>query len=147
MTITTLNVNEPFDLPDGFINTAYSHTLAPLNNSGSVTWAIANGTLPPGLVLNTSSGAIAGPPTTQGLFNFTYSLNDGTNTIYRGASLRIWGIHILPTCWSTPFRTSRMARSQSDAQAATEATRSPRAGLPQGLSMNSSGVIAGTPTQ
>ena len=25
MTITALNVNEPFDLPDGFIGTAYSH--------------------------------------------------------------------------------------------------------------------------
>src|SRR5580765_1126785 len=38
MTITALNVNEPFDLPDGFIGTAYSHTLAPLNNPGGVTW-------------------------------------------------------------------------------------------------------------
>src|SRR5690349_17367716 len=34
MTITTLNVNEPFDLPEGFAGSAYSYTLKPLNNPG-----------------------------------------------------------------------------------------------------------------
>ena len=148
MTITALNVNEPFDLPDGFIGTAYSHTLAPLNNPGGVTWGIANGTLPPGLTLNAATGAIAGPPTAQGLFNFTYSLNDGTNTIYRGASIRVWGIHLVPDVLTSavqnqPYGPVTIARTGGNGTY----TFTGGAGLPQGLSMSSSGVISGTPTQ
>jgi len=96
MTITTLNVNEPYDLREALANSSYSYALAPLNNAGTVTWAFAGGQLPPGLTLS-AGGVIAGNPTAPGLYNFTYSLNDGTNTIYRGANIRVTRVRITST--------------------------------------------------
>ena len=40
------------------------------------TWSIASGSLPAGLALNTSSGAITGTPTAAGTFNFTARVSD-----------------------------------------------------------------------
>ncbi len=72
VTITTAS------LPDGYTNGLfYSQTLAasitpPLTTmNATLTWSIPTGALPPGLSLNTSTGAITGNPTTTGVYNFT----------------------------------------------------------------------------
>lgn len=51
----------------------------PLAASGGVpplTWSITAGSLPPGLVLNATTGQISGTPTTQGPFPFTVEVTD-----------------------------------------------------------------------
>src|SRR5579864_1379633 len=53
-------------LPDGVSGTAYSATLQSTGGTGAVTWSLTTGTLPTGLTLNTSTGAITGTPTTPG---------------------------------------------------------------------------------
>src|SRR5207302_6466795 len=57
LTITTTS------LPNGQVNTAYSTTLAATGGTTPYTWSLTSGTLPSGLTLNATSGAITGTPT------------------------------------------------------------------------------------
>ena len=48
-----------------------------LNATGAVSFALKSGTLPPGLVLNASTGSITGTPTTKGWSNFSIEVTNG----------------------------------------------------------------------
>ncbi|MBI4835208.1 MAG: putative Ig domain-containing protein, partial [Planctomycetes bacterium] len=68
--IPQLNITTA-SLPDGEVNHPYS---AGLNYSGGLppyTWSILSGSLPAGLNLNSSTGAITGTPESNGTANFT----------------------------------------------------------------------------
>lgn len=62
--------------------TNYSTVFSGFTVSGGATapysWSLVQGlgTLPPGLLLNASTGQIAGDPTTQGIYDFTVRMND-----------------------------------------------------------------------
>ena len=56
-------------LPNATLNAPYTATLA-ANLSGA-TWSLSSGTLPTGLTLNSSTGAITGTPTAAGTSTFT----------------------------------------------------------------------------
>jgi hypothetical protein len=57
LTITTTS------LPNGQVGVAYSTTLTATGGTKPYTWSLTSGTLPAGLSLNASTGAIAGTPT------------------------------------------------------------------------------------
>ena len=63
-------------LPDGVVGAAYSQTLTEQNGLAPFTWALASGSLPAGLSLNTSTGAITGTPTQPGVSSFTVQVTD-----------------------------------------------------------------------
>ena len=71
LTITTTS------LPNGALTSAYSATLAASGGTQPYTWS-QSGSLPPGLQLNATSGAISGTPTTAGSFTFTAQLTDNS---------------------------------------------------------------------
>src|SRR5712691_11787459 len=66
-------------LPDGVLNTAYTATLQSTGGKGAVTWSIAAGSLPSGLALNASTGAITGTPTAAGTSGITVKVTDSGN--------------------------------------------------------------------
>jgi type II secretory pathway component GspD/PulD (secretin) len=66
-------------LPDGVLNTPYSATLQSAGGTGTVTWSISAGSLPSGLVLNASTGAITGTPTAAGTSAITVNATDSSN--------------------------------------------------------------------
>jgi hypothetical protein len=70
LTITTTS------LPDGSVGGAYSQTAAATGGITPYTWSITSGSLPNGLSLNASTGAITGTPTAQGTANFNLHLTD-----------------------------------------------------------------------
>jgi len=63
-------------LLSGTIGVPYSAALAASGGTLPYTWSISSGSLPAGLALNSSTGAISGMPTTAGTFNFTALVTD-----------------------------------------------------------------------
>src|SRR5271157_245600 len=141
-------------LPDGAIGVAYSQGVTAVGGYGLNTYAFAltQGTLPPGLGLNTSSGVIFGTPTTTGLFNFTMQVTSqlsGSSALAASAAL---SINIPPpltiTTTSLPAGTVGVAYSQTLAASGGAPPYTWRLGsgsLPGGLTFTS-GSISGTPT-
>lgn len=63
--------------PPATIDTPYSLALRAAGGGGR-TWSIASGQLPPGLTLNSSTGAITGSPTVAGVYEFRVRVSDGS---------------------------------------------------------------------
>ncbi len=63
-------------LPSGTRSSAYSFTLASSGGVGTKTWSLASGSLPPGISLNSTTGIIAGTPTTSGTYYFVVEVSD-----------------------------------------------------------------------
>ncbi len=65
-------------LPAGTVGVHYSTTLVAANGASPYSWAIASGSLPPGLVLSTG-GVISGVPTTSTTFSFAVTVTDSAS--------------------------------------------------------------------
>ena len=72
----------PTSVTNGVVGTAYSATLAATGGSGSATFSISAGALPPDLTLD-PTGALAGTPTTPGTYLFTATATDGSCSVSR----------------------------------------------------------------
>ncbi|HXD09568.1 MAG TPA: Ig domain-containing protein, partial [Anaerolineales bacterium] len=79
-TIRVIEITSPVSLPAGTTGTPYSYTLTQ-SGAGTPLWALADGTLPDGLTLNSLTGEISGTPTTAGTSIFTLTLLDAGNEI------------------------------------------------------------------
>jgi hypothetical protein len=64
--------------PTGTYNSAFSYNLVATQSPTS--YALASGTLPPGLSLNTSTGAITGTPTAAGSYSITFTASNAAGT-------------------------------------------------------------------
>ena len=83
-------------LPNGVVNVAYTVTLAAGGGTLPYTWSIVDGSLPPGLTLSPSSGAITGMPTVAGTFSFTAQMRDAGNSIQTATKSLIITIASVP---------------------------------------------------
>lgn len=63
-------------LSPGTVGAAYNQTIYATEGTTPYVWEVTSGTLPSGLSLNTSTGAITGTPTTAGTSNFTVTVVD-----------------------------------------------------------------------
>jgi hypothetical protein len=86
MAITT-----PSTLPNGYLNSPYSATVAVAGGTGPYAWAVSSGNLPTGLGLNTTTGVISGTPSgSLGTIHFTVSVTDSvTNSAQLQFSITI----------------------------------------------------------
>lgn len=137
-------------LPNGTVGTAYSQTLAASGGAGALAWSISAGTLPAGLSLNASTGAITGTPTAIGVSNFTVKVTDhGSPALNATKALSITIVPAPLAITTSSLATGAAAEAYSATVAATGGT-TPYAwsatGLPAGLAINAAtGVISGTP--
>ena len=136
-------------LPYGIVGTAYSQTLAASGGSGAYTaWAVTSGSLPTGLTLDTSTGAITGTPTTSGSSTVTFQVTDSAGgTATRSLTIAIYDPVSVTT---SSLSAGHVGTAYSQSLAATGGdgsyTWSVISGsLPGGLSV-SGGAITGTPT-
>ena len=142
--ITTTN------LPGGDVGCPYNQTIQTTGGSAPITFALTNGALPPGLMIN-SSGVVSGTPTAVGSFTFTVTASDTNGA----TSTQIYTVVINPMVSITTTTLSNWTVNvpgYSQSIATTGGTApiafSKSAGaLPTGLNLNpSTGIISGTPT-
>ncbi len=68
--------------PAGLMGYAYADTLR-ANGVGARAWTVIGGTLPPGLTLGGTSGAVTGIPTAAGSYRFTAQASTGAEVVSR----------------------------------------------------------------
>ncbi|HYK55323.1 MAG TPA: putative Ig domain-containing protein, partial [Flavisolibacter sp.] len=56
----------------------FSQQLTVSGNTGAVSWEVSTGSIPPGMVFNTSTGSLSGTPTFAGTYTFVISATDGS---------------------------------------------------------------------
>lgn len=134
------------------IGTAYSFSPTASGGSGTKTFSLQSGTLPAGLSLNTSTGAITGTPTTAGTAtNLVVRVTDTSGFADLAAfSLAVSAATL--TISGTPPATATVGTAYSFTPTSTGGT-APKTfalvggTLPAGLSLNAAtGAITGTPT-
>jgi hypothetical protein len=145
-------------LPAGVIGTAYpGATLAAAGGITPYAWAITTGSLPAGLSLNASTGAISGTPTGTftGTVSFTVTVTDNESptkqTASANLSIVISATPLKVTTTSLAGGSVGIVYTNQTLQATGGITPYKWAvttgSLPVGLSLNATtGVISGTPT-
>ena len=73
--VLSLSITNPTPLTSATISSSYSQLLIASGGTPPYTWS-AGGSLPPGLVLNSTTGQISGTPTVPGLSQFTITVTD-----------------------------------------------------------------------
>jgi hypothetical protein len=146
----------PSTLPNGTVNVAYNQTITGNGGTAPYSFAIASGTIPAGLNF-TSAGILSGTPTTATTYNFSIRGTDANGC----AGTQAYTIVIVaappppPTCptitlspATLPGGTVAVAYSQTITGNGGTApyTFGVTVGtLPSGLTLTSSGLLAGTP--
>ena len=140
-------------LAGGQKGTAYSAGLQAGGGTPNYTWSIQSGSLPAGLSLNASTGAISGTPATPGISNFTVQVADSgspaqtqsaaTSITISPSTLAITSVSLAGGQKGTAYSAGLQAGG-----GVPNYTWSVQSGsLPAGLSLNASnGVISGNPT-
>jgi uncharacterized protein (TIGR03437 family) len=145
MHISALILKDLYQFPDAFANVAYpSYQLTALNNAGPVTFTLSNSTLPPGMTLS-ASGVFSGRPTTPGSYSWTVQFTDGVDTEYRGFNVNVYAVDIT-TPGQLPNATQNASYNITVSASGGAAGYKFAGGLPNGLTLSSSGIISGTVT-
>jgi hypothetical protein len=157
--ILSLHVATPLSvgtlaLPDARTGSPYLQTLTSSGGTGTVTWAVVSGALPPGLSLSTA-GVVSGIPTTVNILGSTFTIQatdsgSPSQSAPRTLTLRVAAPLVITTA-SLPGAKYNVAYTQTLSATGGIAPLkwSLAAGsgpLPTGLTLSAAGVLSGTPT-
>ena len=135
--------------PAGEVSVGYSDQLTASGGTGTLTWSVSSGSLPPGLSLSSSTGLLSGTPATAGSYPFTVKISDTAGGSATQPATVV--IAAVPSLANTPPPAAQAAVAYSDALAVTGGTGPFTWGvsggsLPPGLTINAStGLLSGTP--
>jgi hypothetical protein len=144
-------------LPPATAGIAYSNTIQTTGGTGTLTWSITAGAVPPGMMFNTANGTVSGTPTTAGNYGFTVSVTDSASPANVASQAFTSKVLIFlsdsapPTINTTlPPATAGIAYSntiQTTGGTGTLTWSITAGALPPGLSLGlNSGTVSGTPT-
>jgi len=136
------------------VGAAYSTAFSVTGGVGPFTYSIASGSLPPGLILNTSTGAITGKPTTAGAYSFVGKVVDSKgNSDTSNCSIKVTGSAMSLSCGSCSNTSNATVGATYNATLTASGGAAPytysisSGSLPPGLTLNSvTGAISGKPT-
>jgi len=141
----------------GTVGVSYTSTLTIDAGSSPVTWSLAAGSLPTGLSVS-NSGVISGTPAIAtnkpAVFRASNSYGSSEVVFFLNITNAAGSIaptitteSLLPGAWNNSVQSGGAYSYQLQASGSTPITWSLVSGtLPSGLSLNSSGLISGTPT-
>jgi hypothetical protein len=148
--IITVN---PATLPNGTVGTPYNQVVSGSGGLAPYTFAVTSGALPTGLLLNGTSGAITGTPTTFGTFNFTITATDSNGCLGSRAYTVVIAASGCPVITLSPntlppgavgaFYSQIISASGGTAAYTFTLTSG---SLPPGLTLAPTGTITGIPT-
>jgi hypothetical protein len=134
------------------VGTPYSSALVPSGGKSPYTYSISSGALPPGLLLNASTGAITGTPTTSGTYHYTGKVVDASSAKATATCSIVVSSGTTSLTLSCPSSTATLNAAYTSALVAGGGTPAytysiSGGALPTGLLLNTStGAITGTPT-
>ncbi|WP_343548106.1 putative Ig domain-containing protein [Ralstonia sp.] len=141
----------------GVAGMAYSRNFTASGGTNPYTYGfvVHSGTVPTGLTWNGATGTLAGTPTTAGTVSFTVTATDSSTGA--GAPFAVSGVYTLtiaapsvtvsPVTLPNPGVATAYSQTITAANGTAPYTYAVTAGaLPTGLSLNTSGVLSGTPT-
>lgn len=146
----TIVVN-PATIPGATVGAAYSQNFTASGGTAPYTFAVFAGALPPGVSLNTATGALTGTPTAAGTFNFTVRATDagsysGTKayTLVVAPPITVIAPLTLPDGAVAAAYNQTITASGGISPYSYTVTAG---ALPAGLTLdNSTGALSGTPT-
>lgn len=145
---TGLAITTTSPLPAGSTGTPYSAIFQATAGTPPYTWSVAGGTLPGGLTLD-SAGNLTGTPTAAGSFRFTIQVTDAASSSLTGVFDVTIARSLVITPATLPDATLGTAYTQSLTATGGTAPYTftvDSGSLPGGITLASSGNLAGTPT-
>jgi hypothetical protein len=133
----------------GTVNTPFTTGTAPTvtGGTGPYTFSVASGTIPAGLTLNTSTGAVTGTPTAAG--SFSLKVTDSKGAVATSTCPYSFTYSPIVVNCQTISGTEGVAITPVQFNATGGSGKGytfSANGLPSGLTMSSSGLVSGTPT-
>jgi hypothetical protein len=150
--VTGLSITNPAALPTATARVAYTTVFQAAGGTGPYSnWRIVTGSVPAALILNSSTGELAGTPATPGDYSFTIAVNDSaTRTVSKAFTLTVLppGLAITSAATLPPatFGTAYSFTLQADGGTVPYRWSLASGNLPAGLTLADTGVISGTPT-
>jgi len=144
LTVTTTT------LPAAEVNAAYSQTFVATGGTAPYTWSLVTGTLPVGVALNATTGALSGTPTATGTSAITVRATDSSSNTATAALSLVVNAAVSVSTTTLPASQVGVAYSQTLAAINGVAPYNwsiISGALPAGLALNATtGVISGTAT-
>ncbi|MBI3765430.1 MAG: putative Ig domain-containing protein [Ignavibacteriales bacterium] len=139
----------PSSLPDGVAGSAYNKTISGSGGTAPYSFIVSSGTLPSGLSLS-AGGVLSGTPIEPGSFSFVITATDAqgcTGTRNYTLTINCPAILLNPSSLLNGTVGSAYSETISGAGGSAPYTFALTNGtLPNGLSLDASGALSGTPT-
>jgi hypothetical protein len=138
-------------LPSGQIGSSYSAALSATGGTSPYNWSLASGTMPSGLALS-ANGVISGTPTATAAAAITVQVVDSQSPTHNASRTLTLNVSATAVTITTSSLVNGNTKTAYNAVLAATGGVAPYSwtitsgSLPAGLSLNSNGTIAGTPT-
>jgi hypothetical protein len=148
ITCQTITVTAP-GVSSGVAGSPFSQTFTQSGAIGTATFTLASGTLPSGLSLS-SAGVLSGTPLQTGTFPITVKVTDSngcSGTVSYALTIVCQTITVTPPATNSGVAGAPFSQTFTESGAIGMATFTTSSTLPTGLSLSTTGVLSGTPTQ